>query len=152
MTERSSASPRIDPCDVNVLSASDRHGAAAPPGARLRAVDGDSGFAAASEIGVDRRPAVQSVDADERDVELLHLRRRLETLPVIEQSKGILISHYGIDADAAFDLLRQWACDNNVKLRDVSQQIVTAASASNEPRPSLQRFMLDLRSTRANTL
>jgi hypothetical protein len=33
------------------------------------------------------------------------LEHRLATQPVIEQSKGILMSHLGIDPDTAFDVL-----------------------------------------------
>jgi hypothetical protein len=83
---------------------------------------------------------------DGRLEELRHLRRRLETLPVIEQSKGILVRHYGIDPEAAFELLRRWACDNNRKLHEISQQIVAAAPSSNDPQPTLNRFLHDLRS------
>ena len=61
-------------------------------------------------------------------MELAGLRRRLETLPVIEQSKGILIGRYGIDPDSAFCLLRRWSSHTNLKLRDISRLIVDAAS------------------------
>ena len=61
-------------------------------------------------------------------MELAGLHRRLETLPVIEQSKGILIGRYGIDPDSAFCLLRRWSSHTNLKLRDISRLIVDAAS------------------------
>jgi hypothetical protein len=65
--------------------------------------------------------------------ELAGLRRRLDTLPVIEQSKGILIGYFGIDADTAFNVLRRWSSHTNIKLRDISQLLVDAASTP--PRP-----------------
>ena len=75
----------------------------------------------------------QNITEDDVIFELHHLRRRLQTLPVIEQSKGVLMGRYGIDADSAFNVLRRLASVNNIKLRDISQQIVTAATASKHP-------------------
>lgn len=65
--------------------------------------------------------------------EISGLRRRLDTLPVIEQSKGILIGHFGINADIAFNVLRRWSSHSNIKLRDISQMLVDAASSPDRP-------------------
>jgi len=62
-----------------------------------------------------------------------HLQRRLETLPVIEQAKGLLIGRFGIHADTAFALLRRWSNQKNVKLRDLCRILVTAAAAQSRP-------------------
>ena len=53
-----------------------------------------------------------------------NLRRKLQTLPVIEQAKGILMGSYGIPADEAFELLRRWSQDTNTKLHLVAQTII----------------------------
>lgn len=53
-----------------------------------------------------------------------NLRRKLETQPVIEQAKGILMGCYGLSADAAFTLLRRWSQDTNTKLHRVAQTVV----------------------------
>lgn len=86
-------------------------------------------------VGVDEQsPRVDGErppDQDEVTVlqaELDGLRQRLKTLPVIEQSKGLLIGYYGVDADRAFAILRRWSSHTNLKLRDISQQLVSAAS------------------------
>jgi hypothetical protein len=42
---------------------------------------------------------------------------------MIEQVKGMLMLIYGIDADGAFDLLRQQSQQHNVKLRVIAEQI-----------------------------
>ena len=80
--------------------------------------------------------------------ELAGLRRRLDTLPIIEQSKGILIGYYGIDADTAFSLLRRWSSHHNIKLRDISQLLVDAAtvppSPGQQPRQSLEELIRGL--------
>jgi hypothetical protein len=57
-----------------------------------------------------------------------HLQRRLATLPVIEQAKGVLIGRFGIDADTAFALLRRWSSHSNVKLRDICRLLVDTAA------------------------
>ena len=53
-----------------------------------------------------------------------NLRRKLETQPVIEQAKGILMGCYGVSADDAFILLRRWSQDTNTKLHQVAQTVV----------------------------
>lgn len=46
-----------------------------------------------------------------------------ESRALIDQTKGMLMFVYGIDADAAFDLLRLQSQHHNVKLRLVAEQI-----------------------------
>ena len=60
-----------------------------------------------------------------RQSEYLRLQARLETMPVIEQAKGILMaqSRCGSD-DEAFDLLRRASQRSNVKLHVLATQIV----------------------------
>ena len=54
-----------------------------------------------------------------------NLHRKLQTLPVIEQAKGILMGRYGIPADDAFEMLRRWSQDTNTKLHLVAQTIIS---------------------------
>jgi AmiR/NasT family two-component response regulator len=42
---------------------------------------------------------------------------------LIEQAKGALMFVYGIDADAAFGILRKQSQDHNVKLRLIAEQM-----------------------------
>ena len=42
------------------------------------------------------------------------------------------MGHFGIDADAAFDVLRRWSSHTNLKLRDISR-ILAATAAANPP-------------------
>ncbi|GAA2167911.1 PAS and ANTAR domain-containing protein [Pedococcus bigeumensis] len=48
----------------------------------------------------------------------------IEHRAVIERAKGALMVRYGIDADAAFELLKSWSSTRNEKLRDVARQVV----------------------------
>jgi hypothetical protein len=58
---------------------------------------------------------------------LLELQQKLESLPAIEQAKGILMARFSLDAQRAFSLLVRWSQLNNVKLRTVSDSLVRAA-------------------------
>ena len=50
--------------------------------------------------------------------------RVIEQRAVIERAKGALMVRYGLDADAAFELLRSWSSTRNEKLRDVAKDVV----------------------------
>ena len=43
---------------------------------------------------------------------------------LIEQTKGMLMFVYGIDADTAFDVLRRQSQQHNIKLRLIAEQIL----------------------------
>ena len=58
---------------------------------------------------------------------LLELQQKLESMPAIEQAKGILMARFSLDAQRAFSLLVRWSQVNNVKLRAVSDSLVAAA-------------------------
>jgi hypothetical protein len=55
------------------------------------------------------------------------LLARLDSLPVIEQAKGILMAESGCDPDEAFDMLRLASQRTNVKVRDLASGIVERA-------------------------
>jgi fructose-specific component phosphotransferase system IIB-like protein len=65
----------------------------------------------------------------------------------IEQAKGMLMVVYGIDAEAAFDLLRWRSQQANVKLRLLAEQVVTdfvnlTQSEKAPPRSSYDNLLL----------
>jgi AmiR/NasT family two-component response regulator len=55
-----------------------------------------------------------------------NLNRRLESQPVIEQAKGILMARSHVSPDEAFEMLRKASMRMNRKLRDVACDIVEA--------------------------
>ena len=68
------------------------------------------------------------------------LMARLESLPLIEQAKGILVAQAGCHPDEAFKLLKAASQRSNVKVRDLAAEIVRNASdgdssARLRPRP-----------------
>jgi hypothetical protein len=77
---------------------------------------------------------------------LLELQQKLESMPAIEQAKGILMARFSLDAQRAFSLLVRWSQVNNVKLRAVSDSLVAAAddaAALDRTIQSLQRTPRD---------
>jgi AmiR/NasT family two-component response regulator len=66
------------------------------------------------------------------------LLARLETMPVIEQAKGIIMAQSRCEDSQAFDLLRQASQRGNVPVRDLAAQIV-AKAAQAPPKPPRQR-------------
>jgi len=58
------------------------------------------------------------------------LEARLETMPVIEQAKGVLMAQTGCGPEQAFDMLRLASQRSNVKVRDLADDIVGRATAA----------------------
>lgn len=74
--------------------------------------------------------------------DLIDLRRKLATLPTIEQAKGMLMGQLGCDADTAYAVLRRWSQHRNVKLRVLCSNLVAAAAQPHpEPAGSLRAFL-----------
>jgi response regulator NasT len=60
--------------------------------------------------------------------ELEQVRESLRSRKLIDRAKGILMKERGLDEAKAYDLLRKQAMDGNVRLADVAQSVITAAS------------------------
>ena len=61
-----------------------------------------------------------------------NLSKAMETRAVIEQAKGVLMSTHRIDADAAFEMLRERSQTSNRKLRDVAADVVDEAAGGDD--------------------
>ena len=59
-----------------------------------------------------------------QDTIVLRLYDKLESMPAIEQAKGILMARHGCSADEAFDMLRKESQRTHVKVRDLAARIV----------------------------
>jgi len=66
-------------------------------------------------------------ELEECQEQLGNLRTKLESLPAIEQAKGILISEEGYSDAEAFDALRAASMRENRKLRDLAADLVHRA-------------------------
>jgi AmiR/NasT family two-component response regulator len=67
-------------------------------------------------------------DVDECQEEVEDLRSTLETRPVIDLAKGILVAQEHCTPEEAFAMLTEVSQNSNRKLRDVAQAIVHAES------------------------
>ncbi|WP_100502112.1 GAF and ANTAR domain-containing protein [Geodermatophilus chilensis] len=91
------------------------------PGAFASAESEKAATAVAEAIAV----AVANADAHDRLVEHAHnMRMAMESRAVIEQAKGVLMAQRGLEADAAFEVLREASQRYNRKLRDIARGIV----------------------------
>ena len=81
-------------------------------------------------------PSDQAVITDE-------LAAIVEQRATIEQAKGMLMFVYGIDADAAFDVMRKQSQENNVKLRLIAEQILKDLVALSRDRGPVRRLAFD---------
>jgi AmiR/NasT family two-component response regulator len=64
------------------------------------------------------------------DSAFARLAARLESQPVIEQAKGILIAQVGCSPDEAFGLLRAASQRTNVPVRDLARDIVARTAST----------------------
>jgi hypothetical protein len=69
-----------------------------------------------------------------RDSAFARLQARFDTMPVIEQAKGVLMAHNRCGPEEAFDLLRRASQRANVKVSVLAAQIVEQVAA-NDSRP-----------------
>jgi GAF domain-containing protein len=78
--------------------------------------------------------AVANADAHARLFDQAHnMRVAMESRATIEQAKGVLMAQRHIDADQAFEILREASQRYNRKLRDIAFGIVQSAQ-ENRPR------------------
>jgi two-component system, response regulator / RNA-binding antiterminator len=65
---------------------------------------------------------------DKLRTELDRARTALDERKVVERAKGILMKERGLSEDAAYALLRKAAMNENRRISEVAQSVVTAAS------------------------
>lgn len=74
---------------------------------------------------LDERERRRRLDAMDPDA----VRALAVSMPVIEQAKGVLMGCFGVDAEAAFAILRRVSSTRNLKLRLLAAVVVDAASS-----------------------
>ncbi len=60
--------------------------------------------------------------------ELLQAKAKLDQRKVIERAKGLLMKQRDLDEDAAYEMLRSMAMKKNMKMADLSSQLIETAS------------------------
>ncbi|MEV8317761.1 ANTAR domain-containing protein [Streptomyces sp. NPDC059900] len=69
------------------------------------------------------------------DDELVQLRRAMETRPVIDMARGVLMASFGLSADDAWSVLVTVSQNTNTKLHTVAEDLVSATTGGEIPRP-----------------
>jgi GAF domain-containing protein len=97
------------------------------PGAYTEPESIDAALQVAEAIAV----AVVNADAHaQMREEARNMRLAMDSRAVIEQAKGVLMAQRHVDADQAFDILREASQRYNRKLRDIAQGIVASTQES----------------------
>ena len=76
-----------------------------------------------------------------RDSAFARLQARMDTMPVIEQAKGILMAQYRCRPEEAFDILRRASQSANVKISVLAARIVDQVSAPESPPAERPRLL-----------
>ncbi len=84
-----------------------------------------------------------SRDASRVDVQEA-LAGALDHRAVIEQAKGVLMVAHGVDADEAFQLLRSYSQDSNIKVRDLADRLVELVARDGDPNEEFLRRVLSI--------
>lgn len=82
--------------------------------------------AAAGQVCADTVAAAREI-IDAREL-AEQLEQAMQSRAAIEQAKGILMAVRGVDQDQAFEIIRKSSQDQNIKVRDIAEQIVAGAS------------------------
>jgi hypothetical protein len=93
----------------------------------------------------DGEPVAKDSSASEADSESDVVYEFSTNRAVIEQAKGMLMFVYGIEADAAFDILREQSQQHNVKLRLIAMQVskdLVQLSRTSSPRRRIEHDLL----------
>ena len=69
--------------------------------------------------------AYDSLDAATKEETL---EQAVDARKLVGQAQGIIMERYNVDADAAFDALMRFSQDNNLKLRELAEHIVSQRS------------------------
>lgn len=76
-------------------------------------------------------------------LEASQLNTALDARKVIGQAQGILMERYDLPPEQAFEVLRRYSQNHNVKLRQVAEQLVATRRLPSAPPASGQRHPLD---------
>ena len=68
---------------------------------------------------------IQDMASADSDALARQLQKALDSRVVIEQAKGVLSEHGSLDMDDAFNVLRRYCRDHNLRLTDTATALVT---------------------------
>ncbi|MFJ9924905.1 anti-anti-sigma factor [Streptomyces misionensis] len=74
--------------------------------------------------------------------EIAQLRHALDSRPVIDQARGVLMAAHGCTPDTAWDILRETSQRTNTKLRHIAAAVIASAAPDGPPPPDPLRAAL----------
>ncbi|CAK7284931.1 ANTAR domain-containing protein [Streptomyces sp. RM1] len=75
-------------------------------------------------------------------MEIAQLRHALDSRPVIDQARGVLMAAHGCTPDQAWEILRETSQRTNTKLRHIADAITASAAPDGPPPPEPLRAAL----------
>ena len=66
-------------------------------------------------------------DIEDLRLEVTRLKIALETRAYVDQARGILMHRFGLDADAAFELMTRWALVTDLRIATLAEAMVKLA-------------------------
>jgi AmiR/NasT family two-component response regulator len=78
---------------------------------------------------------------DECQDEVQGLRAALQTRPVIDQAKGMLIAEHGCSPDEAFQMISHASQRENRKVRDIAKAMIDKAQSDSSPASPWRRSL-----------
>ncbi|SDK30221.1 ANTAR domain-containing protein [Streptomyces indicus] len=78
-------------------------------------------------------------EGEELRTELAHLRRAMETRPVIDMARGLLMATFRLDAEDAWTVLVEVSQHTNIKLHEVARMLLDAGTAEETVDPQVQQ-------------
>ncbi|MBO8193643.1 ANTAR domain-containing protein [Streptomyces oryzae] len=109
-----------------------------------RAAAADAGSADAGSADLEREQLAAQVE--ELRAEVGQLRQALETRPVIDQARGMVMALAPCDAETAWQVLVRVSQHSNIKLRSVASALVAGAEGAPVPKPIRKNLAAALRS------
>ncbi|WP_314408733.1 anti-sigma factor antagonist [Streptomyces sp. DSM 40484] len=106
-----------------------------------RSLSGDAPEAVELVDTTDTTDTTDTADAEQSlRVEILQLRRAMQTRPVIDLARGVLMASFGLDPDDAWSVLVAVSQNANIKLFHLAES--TVAAVTGEPLPEALRQQL----------
>ncbi|MDX3493184.1 ANTAR domain-containing protein [Streptomyces turgidiscabies] len=96
-----------------------------------------------SEQGLAAVAAERAERVRRLQTEVQQLQQAIESRPVIDQARGILMAVESCTADEAWDALRDTSQHTNTKLRDVAEAIVTVSTGGPPPAEPVRTALRD---------
>ncbi|MGW1720275.1 ANTAR domain-containing protein [Streptomyces sp. NPDC002156] len=95
----------------------------------------EAGVAAGAVAGAEiTSPGEAGLDLDlDLRVEVVQLRRAMQTRPVIDLARGVLMASFGLSADDAWQVLVSVSQNTNTKLHEVADSLVGAVTGDDLP-------------------